>query len=262
MLERYNSSDVKSLEDAFARNPTTPDSKRWMCPNCGVIEPKLISFGGKSRYIRLSCPCEQAEKKRQQKEEQEKAWLVHISSACYSWLGPDWTDASLKQKTFENFDTSRQPEAVAMAHMFLERPYGSLVFYGSFGTGKTHLLTSVCNVMLQEKRCACLFTTAPKLFAAIQQRITDDTSYSYLVTSAIKTPLLVIDDIDKAKHTEFREEIYFEIVDERVKAGLPIAISTNRLDRIADFVGGAVCSRLKVGQIPVEMTGSDYREEL
>jgi DNA replication protein DnaC len=78
----------------------------------------------------------------------------------------------------------------------------------------------------------------------------------------MKTNLLVIYDLDKAKHSEFREEIYFEIIDERVKAGRPIAISTNRLDAIEDYVGGAVCSRLKIGQIPVEMRGVDYRENM
>jgi DNA replication protein DnaC len=72
----------------------------------------------------------------------------------------------------------------------------------------------------------------------------------------------VIDDVEKAKHSEFTEEVYFEIVDERTKAGRPIAISTNRLGDLEQYVGGAVCSRLSIGQIAVEMMGADYRLEL
>src|SRR6266568_3843874 len=47
-----------------------------------------------------------------------------------------------------------------------------------------------------------------------------------------KTHLLAIDDVDKARPREFRDEIYFEIIDERVKAGRPIAISTIGLMRL------------------------------
>ena len=47
-----------------------------------------------------------------------------------------------------------------------------------------------------------------------------------------------------------------------MNAELPTAISTNRIDELADDVGSAVCSRLKVGQIAVEMRGADDREEM
>jgi hypothetical protein len=77
-----------------------------------------------------------------------------------------------------------------------------------------------------------------------------------LLDRCVNTPLLVIDDIDKAKHTDAREEVYFTIIDARTNAALPTAISTNRIEDLADYVGGAVCSRLKVGQIAVEMTGA------
>jgi DNA replication protein len=109
---------------------------------------------------------------------------------------------------------------------------------------------------------ASLFTTAPELFAAIQQYIACNDDYYKLVERAARTQLLVIDDIDKAKHTDFREEIYFAIIDKRVNRGLPTAISTNRLDELANFVGGAVASRFQVGQIAIAMNGADYRKEL
>jgi DNA replication protein DnaC len=135
--------------------------------------------------------------------------------------------------------------------------------YGSFGTGKTHLLAAVCNaILLYAPPITSLFTTAPKLFNAIQERIQEREGYWGLIERAIATPLLVIDDIDKAKYSQFREEIYFAILDERVKARLPTAISTNRLSALTEYVGGSVCSRLKVGQVAAEMIGDDYREEM
>jgi hypothetical protein len=73
------------------------------------------------------------------------------------------------------------------------------------------------------------------------------------------TLLLDFDDVDKAKRTDFREEVYFNIIDKRVICGRPIAISTNRLNELDQFIGGACVSRLSIGQIALEMVGADYR---
>jgi DNA replication protein DnaC len=181
----------------------------------------------------------------------------------YTWLGARWADSDLVAKTFATFQVERQARAYEAAQAFVANPEGTLVLYGTFGTGKTHLLAAICNASLhQQKPTKSLFTTSPNLFAAIQARIQAKEDYTGILTAAIQTPLLVLDDIDKAKWSEFREEVYFEMVDKRVKAGRPIAISTNKLDALAHYVGGAVCSRFKVGQIAIEMVGADFREEL
>lgn len=234
----------------------TAEEVRWACPTCGVIEPRQIKYNG--RWIRNACACEIATRKAQEAAERRYQEIKTIEKATYTWLGGQWSDMALSTKTFENFQAERQQEGFDLAQLFAKETQGTLILHGSYGTGKTHLLAAICNDMrlhLKESR----FTTAPKLFKAIQERIQFDESYTQLIRHAISTPLLVIDDIDKAKHSEFREEIYFEIIDERTKAGKPIAISTNRLDDLALFVGGAVCSRLLIGQIAVPMNGADYR---
>ncbi len=251
------------LEQSFlANNPSEPDRKRWTCSTCGVMEPIAITYGSKMRYVRRSCECEKLVREEKEREEQRLAWFNWQRTRTYSWLGERGSDTALLEKTFANFDASRQQRAYEMCRLFADQPSGSLVLHGTFGTGKTHLLAAVCNALLIDKRFTSVFTTSPKLFAAIQARIAAHEGYTNIIDNAIKAPLLVLDDIDKAKHTEFREEIYFEIIDERVKAGRTTAISTNRLDALAEYVGGAVCSRLKVGQIAVEMSGDDYREQL
>lgn len=258
-MEHYLPTNTKRQYYGLAR---TPDGLTWECPTCGVIEPKELFLAGKVRYVRASCACERKAARRAKEEEEAREWLTFHSTRTYSWLGERWSDMALLEKRFATFEQARQQEAYEVTRLFLEVGKGSLVLHGTFGTGKTHLLAALCNEALRSKRMFSLFTTAPKLFSAIQARISADEDYSRLITAAIKTPLLVIDDIDKAKHTDFREEIYFEIIDERVKAGRPTAISTNKLAELERFVGGAVCSRLKVGQMAVEMIGTDYREGL
>jgi DNA replication protein DnaC len=225
---------------------------------CGVIEPLQLPSG---RFIRRSCTCERAARKLQQQQFEQEQWMQRHSNRLYDWLGPRWTDYSLKNKTFSNFQFQRQPDAYDMAHEFVSLLSGTFILHGSYGTGKTHLLAAICNDLLKHQT-SCLFATAPNLFRAMQARIQNKEDYTELIFRAIRTPLLVIDDVEKAKHSEFTEEVYFEIVDERTKAGRPIAISTNRLGDLEQYVGGAVCSRLSIGQIAVEMMGADYRLEL
>lgn len=178
--------------------------------------------------------------------------------SAYEWLGSPWTDADLKKKTLATFDASRQPKAADAINLFFADLHGTLVFYGPFGVGKTHLLAALCN-MLVESGKAPRFTTAPNLFAALQHRIRNNQDHTDLIRSASTCPLLIIDDVDKAKWSEFREEMYFAIIDNRVKRELPTAISTNRLTEIATFTGGAVASRLTIGQLAIELKGEDYR---
>lgn len=228
---------------------------------CGVMEPRESTIGTKTYYSHQSCPCELAAMKAQKQDEQNREVRASLLRQAFNWLGPEWSDLPLAQKTFESFQRTRQSEAFEMTRSFADILSGTLLLYGPFGTGKTHLLAALCGALAGRKK-ASRFVTAPKLFHVIQEYIGTHESYVPFIQRAIETPLLVIDDIDKAKRTDFREEIYFEIIDERTKRGLPIAISTNRVTELADFVGGAVASRLSIGQIAIEMTGDDYRKEL
>lgn len=227
---------------------------------CGVLEAR-VALG---RVIKRTCPCEEAAWHAREQQEVRDAWLAQQVEQTYGWLGSRWADKSLVSKTFTNFEQQRQRLAYEAVLAYAETLAGTLVLHGTFGTGKTHLLSALCNYLRTRATnpSGSQFVTAPKLFNAIQERIGGHESYSRLIAQAIHTPLLVIDDIDKAKHTDFREEIYFEIIDERTKEGRPIAISTNRLDDLAFFVGGACASRLSIGQMEIEMTGEDYRREL
>jgi len=232
----------------------------YVCEYCGTrVSPYQLKSNG--RYVRAICICVKERERREARETQERNWREQQVTYTYSWLGKHWTDSSLQAKTFDQFDQMRQSPAFEMCLLFSKDLYGSLVLHGSYGTGKTHLLAAICND-LRGRGIASRFTTAPKLFRAIQERIYRKEDYYELIHKAVTAPLLVIDDIDKAKPSEFREEVYFEIIDERTKAGLPIAISTNRLADLAEFVGGAACSRLSMGQLAVQMSGDDYRMEI
>jgi DNA replication protein DnaC len=252
---------AERLQSYYTKYPTDKNASTKICDVCGVIEPNAHEVKGVVYYSPRFCECEQKESQRKRAEQERIEQLKSLYKLTYTWLGTRWNDEPLKEKTFENFVASKQPTAFKLAKAFAAKPQGTLILYGTYGTGKTHLLAAICNEAINVG-VTSYFCTSPKLFGAIQQKISEKSDYYSFVERAIKTPLLVLDDLDKAKWSEFREEIYFAIIDERVKAGRPTAISTNRVDELEHYVGGAVCSRLKVGQIAIEMVGQDYREEL
>lgn len=239
----------------------TIEEATWECPDCGIVAPKQLTFNG--RYSRTKkCRCMLAEEQRQVDEEQRK----EQERRCYSsWLSvsPDTKalyDSSLTQRTFMNFPatTTEQQNALIAAQLFAAELQGNFTLCGKTGTGKTHLLAAIANEVRQ-RGISCRFTTSTRFFLALQKAMANDEDYTLIIDRAIKTPLLIIDDVDKAKVSDFRGETYFEIIDSRINRGLPTAISTNRVEDLEQFVGSAVASRLAIGRIAVAMNGADYR---
>ncbi len=152
----------------------------------------------------------------------------------YTWLGREWADEELQHQTFATFDWTRQPKAFDLARQFALNPSGVLALYGSYGLGKTHLLAAIANARNDAGDC-CLFASAVTLFDAIQQRIRRDEDYSGLLRRAITTPLLLLDDVDKPKPSEFRQEMYYQIIDGRSKAGRLLVISFNCMRKRTGF---------------------------
>jgi DNA replication protein DnaC len=236
-----------------------PKEKTWTCPQCGTIPPFAFANGW---YSRRMCACERAELEVREMEALREEQRVARQVSTYSWLGKAWSEPTLAASTFATFKRERQLGAFDLAHAFAFRPAGVLAFYGDFGTGKTHLLAAVTNAHLERGK-ACLFASVVSLFDAISERLEQRQDYQDLLRRAMQTPLLALDDIDKLKPSEFREETLYKLLNGRCTAGLPLAISSNSTPaELERWVGKAGRSRLMQGLVPVSMYGPDYRLEV
>lgn len=256
------------------RGFATREEALYICPLCGPIEPHHAKLIG--RYLRQPCPCQIAERQRRQAAELKLAHLRDLARITYDWLGEGRDDVPLVERTFETFKPiwwalDRETHALVEVNMqaaydtarafCLDMEGRTLILYGPCGTGKTHLLAAICNELRLQNKLS-RFAMAPNLHKAIQECYRLDTDPGPIFRNAIKTPLLVIDDVGASKWTDTRQETYEMIIEARTKHGLPIALSTNHLDKLVEFVGERACSRLSIGQIAVEMTGKDYRMEM
>jgi len=255
---------VSIPEWAHAFLSDDPKKKTWKCSTCGTIAPIALCDGV---YVRRRCACEQQVEERRQREAAPRTLAQALAQAqaeqVYTWLGRAWVNAQDTRKleacTFATFEQTRQREAYTQARLFTATPTGVLALYGDFGLGKTHLLAAIANAHRVAGR-ACLYASAATLFDAIQDRLGQDKDYHDLLRRALSTPLLLLDDVDKPKVSEFRQEVYYQIIDGRTRRGLPIALSSNcSPTELTPYVGGAARSRLMAGLIPAPCSGKDYR---
>ena len=254
---------------SWIKVPETPAPAElyWQCEECGIVEPYPNPLG---HWQRRSCACQRRVKHEVEEMRQHTAWLAEQRNYTYGgWLGKQWIDPAvvrqLNSYRFENYDESRFPAAYKKALEFALRPQGNLIFHGWYGVGKTHLEAAIANYLREASNpVGCLFTTAPQFFMAYDDaRCCEGPSdHHSLVRRAISAAVLIIDDVDKYRHTEAREDLYYAIIDERYKAWKPTILSVNDIDRLPNYIGNAACSRLSRGLISIKMVeGTDYRQE-
>lgn len=260
------------LSRHYSKDPAT---LVWECPICGVIVPIAQANG----FMRRSCACQKAQRVEEElaqvRVEIQQSRASHVASKTYTWLGPQFSEEGLEEQTFTSFDFTRQPQS-GRFHLILEQTKAftqsikddpkycrNILFYGTWGTGKTHLAAAILND-LREAGVPCLFTTAQGLLDAIYDKIGQHQSTAVLMAKAADTRVLVIDDLDKlhipqTTEGKFQKKVLFDILDKRYKRKLPTIITMNEIDP-APYVGDAIASRLQVGLITLQMNGKDLRQ--
>ena len=101
-----------------------------------------------------------------------------------------------------------------------------LYLYGKYRTGKTFLLSAICNQLI-EKDAQIVFTYFPDLVRSMKAAIGDRTLEEKI--KHLKTcDLLVLDDVGGEYMTAwFRDEVFGPILQYRLQMGLPLLVSSN-----------------------------------
>ena len=110
---------------------------------------------------------------------------------------------------------------------FIKKPKNFLVFIGGPGIGKTHF-------------CSCLIPWALQNFNSfryfdektLHQRLRDcihsgSGEYSIELSLLTDDDLIILDDVASEKVNEWREDVFFNFLDERYKSMKPTIITSN-----------------------------------
>ncbi len=279
--------------------PSNQDQNNQMiekkAEDCQCEECSSTFQGEVTTYKRFTPPreirpreCPKCRAERQEREDKEREQLLEQQrkGVRESWRRACGMPAELLAKTFENFDQKYQKAACKVAldwakdfELDSPRGYASLILYSAIpGVGKGHLMAAIVNYTLENwqgnperGRCPIRFESGPSLVRRIRSTYNirredeiherEDEVYQSLAG----VPLLLLDDVGKESPSNFTRETYWYIIDERVKSGLPVIISS-RLEfegerSLVTLMGEDTVSRLygmTRGEF-IRMKGQDYR---
>lgn len=161
-----------------------------------------------------------------------------------------------KDMTLENFkcDTERQREVF---DNIKKNPDDWFVFYGSPGTGKSHLATALARLKDKKEKSVCMVK-----FRFICSEIRSDFSKEREVIEYYSGfDLLVIEEVGRGYNSGFESAALFEIIDNRYEGRKQTIITTNMdKNELAEFMGEATVDRFREIAIFVKFDWDSYRK--
>lgn len=267
-----------------------------------VIKEKSVCKCGKSyqaRYydilgsrIRADgglCPKCRAEARAELDKKEETERQLAIARQRRLWRRTSGIPVKYQEHGFGTFESSRQIKAYERCLKYADnypitkpRGYPSLIMFGDWGTGKTHLACSIAHQVINRwdgegiGGCPVRYITEPDLFMAIRA------TYNYSMEERLSKPsedaifrelttvdLLILDDVGKEEVADpkFVQRTLFKLINGRYERCLPVVITANldehglrrhlggdrnneaSFDRLIEMIGGPM----------LKMVGESYR---
>ena len=172
----------------------------------------------------------------------------------------------LLTKTFATFDCARSPiiaNACQKLRAFAEAPdaeKGWVALIGTRGTGKTHLLAAVANLLISRGESA-LYVVEPDFLDYLRagydaEKVSE--SASRRMEGVRACPVLLLDDVGAGQRTTWTDEQLYRLLNFRYNEGLPTVVASNvTLDKLEP----RIASRLQDASLSqiVLLAGDDQR---
>lgn len=256
MREILNSINAKVPQ---AEDEYMGDDGLLHCSKCKTPVQTRIHIFGTDRVVRCVCGCviaereAEAERTRQQEISRQKM-ICFAESNMASWTfdNDDGNNAKLTevmQNYVANFDAFRKDGK-------------GLLLYGSVGTGKTYYASCIANALIEDGY-SVLMTNFARLTNQLQGMFEGRQEY---IDNLNKYSLLIIDDLGAERKSEYMQEMVFNIIDARYRAGLPMIITTNlsadELKKPQDVAYQRIYDRVLERCHPVKVDGQSRRREM
>lgn len=232
------------------------------CGKCNTRKQTRIFILDQERTPFCLCKCEA-----ERRDEEERARLRAIFEREVKELRRvGFPEAKMQEWTFENADGTNEKiinamrQYVANFDEFKQSGKGLLLF-GSVGTGKTYAAACVANALI-DKGCPVLMTNFVRIANTVQGLFDKRQEY---YDSLNRFPLIILDDLGVERKSEYMQEIVYNVIDSRYRAGLPLIVTTNltseELKNPAEVANQRTYSRLLEMCLPVKVEGTDKRRE-
>lgn len=230
------------------------------CGKCKTAKQVRVNIFGIEKTPFCLCKCE-VERRDREEAERER---VKFAKRIEKMRRVGFPDEEMQNWTFDN-DDNANAYLSCVARKYVEnfekmREDGKgLLLHGTVGAGKTFAAACIANALI-DKGFPCMVTNFSRIINTLSGMYDGKQEY---IDGLNRFDLLVIDDLATEADTEYRNEIVFNIIDSRVRAGLPIIVTTNltgqELKQSADIRKQRIYSRLFEMCIPIEVVGADRR---
>ena len=230
------------------------------CGKCNTPKQTRVMIFGQERTPPCLCKCAVEKREREEAERQR----IEFEKRIKEMRRVGFPDEDMKNWTFDKDDRANE-HITNVGRKYVEnfdimRENGKgLLYYGTVGTGKTFAAACIANALI-DKGFPCLVTNFSRIINTISDMYDGKQQY---IDGLNRFTLLVIDDLATEANTEYRNEIVYNIIDSRYRAGLPLIVTTNltaeELKNSADIKKQRIYSRLFERCLPLEVKGVDRR---
>ncbi len=222
------------------------------CKTCGAkFQGEVTTYlfmRPPKEYRPSECPACRAIREAEEKAEEERELETLRAALRKQWIRTCGIPSQFQGMTWEDLDPDYQGKAQKLCRQWAEKfdldaPGGSslILFSPGPGVGKTLLCSLVGTQVINSwkgdpsvTRCPIRFETGPRLGQRIRATFNlpgDDLHHEreedvYRELRGVK--LLILDDVGKEQPRSYRftQELYWYLIDERVKAQLPVLINS------------------------------------
>lgn len=228
------------------------------CSECHDPVQKEIEILGVKKMVRCVCECHK--KTRALEEENDrKAEQFRMRMRCFE-------ESNMHTWTFENDDNQNPKLSSAMKNYVnnfaeFKKTGKGLLLYGPVGTGKSFVAACIANALI-DRDISVFMTNFARLTNKLQGMFEGKQEY---IDSLNKYSLLILDDLGAERKSEYMQEMVFNIIDNRYRAGLPMIITTNltaeELKKPQDVSNSRIYDRVLERCHPIKMDGNSKRRD-
>lgn len=252
------------------------------CPTCG--NNFILLQGGRDHVRAKRCvcqtPCPLCDNIGFTFKEDETGYQIAKPCRCQELdrridiVGHAHLPGRYAKKTFASFFPSdvTQQNARSVAHRFATEfmpGQAGLMFYGECGVGKTHLMVAILRHLVVTQGIRVRFVEFVHLLADLRAGFGAGNNTNDLMAPLIKVPVLAVDELGKARMTDWAQNVLDELISKRYNAGRTTLFTSNYYPRnkenkpaLFERVGERIYSRLQEMCSLHLIKGEDYRKKL
>ncbi len=229
------------------------------CGKCGKPKQCRVMLHGTAKtpqVVGCCCDCTNEAYLRGKEEREREEKRLRIEALRADGI----RDKSL---TACRFDASEMTDGLLKCKRYAEHwkemqeQNSGLLLWGNTGTGKTYAAACIANYLI-DCGTPAMVTSFPRILNAgwDKQEIIDQMHYY---------PLVVIDDLDVERNTEYAMETVYMVIDERYKAKKPLIVTTNltleELCKPKNMDYRRIYERILELCVPVAFKGESFRQK-